>query len=429
MRKYAAVLAALTLVTACGSDGESGNDDRPTVEEVLAEAREELDSQAPGVTADTIRVGVTYVDTEAVRDIIDLDHGDYEAAYRALFEDLNAAGGIHGRRIEPVFAAISPISATDGEVACARFAREEGVFLVMGFVQADALPCYLETYDTAVIGGAMTAELREAADPPWFTADASADLGAEVIRAYAEQGALEGRLGVVALSIDEAQLGREVVPLLDELGIEPVASGLIDDRVEGEATASSLIEGSSVDEIAERFDDAGVEKVLVIGPAGGAWTYGLARTDYRPELLYTTLGGINAYVEDDASDVSLLEGARAGGLYEGEEVLNQPAMQECLGTQEAAGVEVIPDDSPLPITSAAIACRNVALFRAIAEAAGPEMTYGDFRQAGEGLGEVTIPGYPDPFRYGAAASADGDPAAYLFRWDAASRSFVAEGRS
>src|SRR5689334_22461614 len=55
---------------------------------------------APGVTDDTIKVGVEFVDLEAIGDIATLDHGDYEAAYQAMFDQINADGGINGRQIE-----------------------------------------------------------------------------------------------------------------------------------------------------------------------------------------------------------------------------------------------------------------------------------------------------------------------------------------
>jgi hypothetical protein len=190
--------------------------------------------------------------------------------------------------------------------------------------------------------------------------------------------------------------------------------------------------GTSVEEIADRFDDAEVDRVLVVGPAGASWAHGAAPTDYRPRLLFTSLGGINAYVSDESSDVSLLNDAAAGSLYDGEDVASLPAMRQCLDTQEAAGVVTMPSDDstgdPGPLVGPSIACRNVTLFRAIADSAGPDLTYGAFRRAGEGLGEVTIPGYPDPFNYGRPPSADGDPVAYLFRWDPAERQFVVQAR-
>jgi hypothetical protein len=59
---------------------------------------------APGVSKDEIKLGVTYVDLEAIRDVTDINHGDYETTYKAVIDDLNKKGGVNGRKIVPVFA-------------------------------------------------------------------------------------------------------------------------------------------------------------------------------------------------------------------------------------------------------------------------------------------------------------------------------------
>ena len=58
---------------------------------------------AQGVTATTIKVGIPYVDLAAVRQFgVTLDQGDFADAYNALIANLNAHGGINGRRVVPV---------------------------------------------------------------------------------------------------------------------------------------------------------------------------------------------------------------------------------------------------------------------------------------------------------------------------------------
>ena len=102
MRRLLAILAVLAMVfTACTSNDDGSADTRPndpeTPEEVttsdggagdstptsVAEtdnppgedegstAPQDLDGPAPGVDADSIKIGVTYVDLEAVRDFVD----------------------------------------------------------------------------------------------------------------------------------------------------------------------------------------------------------------------------------------------------------------------------------------------------------------------------------------------------------------------
>jgi hypothetical protein len=54
-----------------------------------------------GVTPSTITVGVTYADVAAIRNIINVDPGNYQVAYTTLFDQINAKGGINGRKIVP----------------------------------------------------------------------------------------------------------------------------------------------------------------------------------------------------------------------------------------------------------------------------------------------------------------------------------------
>ena len=82
-----------------------------------AAATEDLFESAPGVTADTIKLGVVYADLAAIADLIKLDHGDYESAYQAMIDEVNANGGVLGRRIEPVFAGVNPIDPVGAESA------------------------------------------------------------------------------------------------------------------------------------------------------------------------------------------------------------------------------------------------------------------------------------------------------------------------
>src|SRR5215217_7266853 len=97
----AIALGALIVVSCTSGDGGGGG-------ERSAAPATPPDGPAPGVTDDVIRVGVTYVDADAVRQFVDLDQGDFEASYRAVIDDVNAAGGIHGRAIEPVFVPVNP---------------------------------------------------------------------------------------------------------------------------------------------------------------------------------------------------------------------------------------------------------------------------------------------------------------------------------
>jgi hypothetical protein len=168
--------------------------------------------------------------------------------------------------------------------------------------------------------------------------------------------------------------------------------------------------------------------VWVVGTAAVPLSNGLAPLDYRPRLLFTSTVSVGAYTTGVDPDLSMFEGAVLGSVDN--EVFDEEAMQECLGTLEAAGLGPYqdPDDvepsEPIPFVSASSACRNLGLFRAIAEAAGTDLNYGTFQEAGESLGQIHLPGAEDEYDFGPYPAIDGDLPMYLFDWDAADATFV-----
>jgi len=68
---------------------------------------------AQGVTPTTIKVGITYPDIAALKGIINVDPGNYHVAYTTLINQLDAKGGINGRKIIPC----SPQSTRSGRPA------------------------------------------------------------------------------------------------------------------------------------------------------------------------------------------------------------------------------------------------------------------------------------------------------------------------
>ena len=123
----------------------------------------------------------------------------------------------------------------------------------------------------------------------------------------------------------------------------------------------------------------------------------------------------------------MLDGAKAADLYgPGTAQVEEAGMQDCYAVLEKADVEIGDPDAPEGEpdgTAARTACRYMALFEALATEAGKDLNYGTFRAAADNVGEVKIPGTPDPYTFGAPPHADGDPAVYIYRWDAAAKDF------
>jgi len=426
VRKILAFTAVsmLLLLGACKSSGDSGSTGGTTGGSTVA-----ADPRAPGVTDDSIKVGITYPDLAAIRDVIQRDHGSYEAAFQAEIDHINAGGGIQGRKLETVFAPVNPVGAAPADAACTKLTQDDQVFVAMGYFQSDNVLCYVDTNETAVVGGEMTAERLAQAKAPWFTVEPGEDLQGDVVRAMAEKGDLDGKVAVVVTAADKQLVDQAITPLLEEKNVDVVETGVIDAPPTDTAATNAAAQA-----IAERFKAAGADKVLVVGTGGPqSFAPGLARTDYRPELLFTSLNAVKSYANGPESDVTVLDGAKAGGLYDppADRIKLPGVTQECVQRQVTAnGLDpnVDPDSLPKearnPWVSSAAACNQVALLAAILEKAGPELNYGTFREAGDTLGTVNQPTFPDgTYTFGPPPSADGDPTAYVFVYQSASNAW------
>ena len=170
----------------------------------------ELTDSFRGVTAESITVGVVAPDLESIRQLVNLDHGSYEDAYRALIEEVNADGGVNGRRIEMVFDAFLPIGTEGMDTICSRFTQDEEVFAVLGGLLDDGPLCYTELSDTAFIGSTQNTRRLERSSAPWFTGSRNSDDVVEtIIRGFDREGVFDGSaVAVVAAVADRSPAHR-----------------------------------------------------------------------------------------------------------------------------------------------------------------------------------------------------------------------------
>ena len=100
----------VALVGACGSSGSkkgSSTTDKPKSTGSVTTSPQTTDL-GPGVTADTIKLGVVMVDYSSIADFVDFTRGDQKQAYQIFIDDINKNGGVGGRKIEPVFQTVRP---------------------------------------------------------------------------------------------------------------------------------------------------------------------------------------------------------------------------------------------------------------------------------------------------------------------------------
>ncbi len=374
MRRLIGICVALAMLTA--SVGVAG-------------ASMRSGGSAPGVTDDELKIGISYIDFSELRDIVDIDHGDYEAAYNAVIDDINKKGGINGRKIVPVFAPVNPVGTVPSQEACVKLTEDEQVFAAVGFFNNDAPLCYLEGRDTPVVGGNMTSEYLARAEAPWFTAENGEAVVDRLIDAFTEDGLFKGKkLGIVTAVQEQGLLDDAVLPALKRnkvKGTSAIIDVAADDVPAAEAQAGV---------IAQRFQEDGVDTVLVVGNAIQVFATALGKTDYRPQLLATNLNTYLGYLGNPGHDPDVLRDSVTGGVSVD---FDEPGYVKCRKiVEKAIGQKIkeeVPDGELDANVSASNACYNIGLFAAIAEAAGKNLTVESFGKAGDALKSVDIPGF------------------------------------
>jgi ABC-type branched-subunit amino acid transport system substrate-binding protein len=384
---------------------------------------------APGVTADTIKIGVTFVDTAALKKVgLDFNLGDHKAVYQALADDINKNGGINGRKLQLEFAAIDPSNPQSAEETCVKMSDDDHVFAAIGFFLADAVICPVSTHSTAVIGGDITADRQSKAKAPWISPAADDLVLKQVLSAFKDKGVLGGKVAVYTYVSDKATLDTIVMPGLKDLGVTPVDFAVGDAPNNDTAALAAQIKT-----FAQRFKAAGADTVLLVGGSGANWPTAMADdASYRPKLLFTAGNAIKAFATSAATtNFDVLNGSLVAGPYGPDQaIFDEPEMQKCVAILTAAGLKTPAPNSTSgkqsdqPYQAAFQACPDMALLKAWLNAAGTNLNYGTLDAVLKTGLKIAVPGDPVARAYGPSPANDGDPKRYIFHWDAAKKDTV-----
>jgi ABC-type branched-subunit amino acid transport system substrate-binding protein len=381
---------------------------------------------SPGVTDDTIKIGITYPDLESVRQYVNIDQGDYEAAYNALIDKINNAGGIQGRKIVPVYGKIDLISPTAAQETCVKLTQDESVFAVVGNFNADEPLCYVQTHRTAVIGGQLTTKRYALAQAPWFSFWRGGDEVGDALASPAAGNVLAGKNVAVMSNINEEGVMKgTVIPALQNLGITPVQTGVLDAPAQDPAAV-----GEQTGVFIQKFLTAGADTIVLVGSIGASFPSVLETTTYRPSLVFTDLNQANAYISGSTThDFSTLTNAVALGINSqwdaGGNLACMTDIQTAIPALKGKLVDpaTVPAGQPTLATSAIAACQNMNLLKAILDKAGRDLTYQSFQQAGFDLGTTEIATFVDPATYSRATPHGAIPAR-LWSYNAGTQKFT-----
>ena len=157
-RSVLAFVAAVVLVTLAAGGGAWARTGSPSSRTA---DRRPSKPVGVGVTPTQIKVGIALVDFDCVKDFVDEIRVNQDQVYQAYIDDINAKGGIAGRKIVPVYDSYCPLGSAGPLAVCTKFADDDKVFAVIGtFVDfsGDAQTCVAKQHQRVL----MTFNLTQA---------------------------------------------------------------------------------------------------------------------------------------------------------------------------------------------------------------------------------------------------------------------------
>lgn len=300
----------------------------------------------PGVTADKIYVGLSYaVNSSAANTAIGaagITQGDPKATNQILIDDINARGGIAGRKIEPVWHEVDGASTATYDVIdqerCDAWTQDNKIFVAMASPEAEAgtLQQCLHNRGALLLSSDLTtSDAARFRRFPYYVEIISMNLdriAVAEVAALKAQGWFDGwnpaagapganpvKVGVVtyegptwAHAVDQS-----LVPALRALGHAPAANNII--RIPPEnATADAGAIGAATSSAVLRLRGDGVTHVIVFDHAALLTLFFMRAADsqeFRPRYGLNTQNGAQALMEGATVPARQLIGSKGIGWF------------------------------------------------------------------------------------------------------------------
>jgi Periplasmic binding protein len=281
-------IAILGSAAALGFSTSSGAAPGPTPVSQASTSTRGVSAHAINVVFPVISFGSIEGEYEIASDA---EYGEQSKAIHLFVNQINSAGGIHGRMINPMIETFDPTSETDMRALCKQWTEgTPPVFAVLdglGSWEGDNQLCITQEGHTPMLSQwTTTTNWTDLGSPYlWWTGADDAPL----FDALVGWGLSSGRLGhgvkvgvvVSDLTSDQSALTSYLLPDLRKIGVTPVVETVAADIGETAATDSDATLA------VERLKSAGVQSVIPLVPENALLAYVGDETSqqYFPKLL------------------------------------------------------------------------------------------------------------------------------------------------
>ena len=262
----AVVVALLALAAGCGS-GTSSSKASSTTTPGTGGKVADVPGVGIGVTDNEIKLGVSLIDFKCIpKSFVDSVYVNQPQAYNAYIDNINANGGINGRKVVPVFKFICPLQAAGAVSACTSLTDDSKVFAVVGSMYdptGDAQLCVSKQHKTILITDSLTQSIISKAPPgllvsPGITSDRRLKVIMSLLKS---QHTLDGKtVAVLAEAADSSPVDAVVKPALDAMGVKQGSKALL--TISGADTTAAQ---AQLDSFIEKWKTEHVDTLIMVG--------------------------------------------------------------------------------------------------------------------------------------------------------------------
>jgi hypothetical protein len=255
-----AVTALATLMTACAGSGKKSSSPTTT-------GGGQSTALGVGVTPTELKLGVALIDFNCVKDFVDSIRVDQDKVYQAFIDDINAKGGIAGRKIVSVYNTYCPIGNAGALSACTKLTEDDKVFAVTGNfydTSGDGQVCIAKQHERVIMSFNLSQAIIDKAPPgliiyPGATNERTTRV---VLQLLQRQRTLAGKkVATLGATQQAAAVNGTVVPGLRKLGVQLGTTAIL--SITGSSDQSAAL--TQLDSFIERWKGEGVEAVFLSG--------------------------------------------------------------------------------------------------------------------------------------------------------------------
>lgn len=390
-----------------------------------------------GITATEIKIGVTFLGTGNgnATDLPDPKVNTYAPQYQAFVDDINASGGVAGRKLVLVWHRYQADSASpdsENQAECSDFTQDRPVFIATDAADSILRQCFgsLGIPQVASQLGVVPQSVYDS-DPylvstPNLTSTRLAQTEVEALVANNFFSA-NAKLGVLTFDspADTEAIDKGLTPALAKHGLTATETLQIS-IPKKQSDISKIL--AQIDSAVLKFRDKGIDHVIFLDGPSPAFMIAAEKQQYRPHYAVST-NDWPAYLTDNGVAEAQLRNVVAVGWAPAQDVtdykdaLTSPARHHCLDVLAKRDIAPKSQDDEAEML---FYCDQFRLIKLVLDTAAAPLNGDTFMRAMDDIGTSFQPAsswsakYAADHRYGAAS-------VRYIRWDGGCSCFAYVG--